>query len=276
MLSRRLLFASLVALGTSLASVGAPLPRRGPQDGPLAMKFVRLPRGTFYMGGGGGAAGNLTRIKEDFEIAVYTVTQEQWQALMGNNPSSFQRGTANADRIKDVSDEDLKQFPVEAVSWNDAQEFIRKLNERERGKGWTYRLPTDAEWEYACRGGPGTEEEGSYHFYFDRPTNDLSSEQANFHGEFPDGDAPKGKALNRPTKVGSYRPNRIGLYDMHGNIWQWCEDRWDLDETHRVTRGGTWGGIASYCRAGYRTGLNPTWRTGFHGFRLVRVPSDGK
>ena len=144
------------------------------------MKFVKLPKATFYMGGGGGTAGKKTEIKEDFEIAIHTVTQGQWQAVMGNNPSWFSRDGGGKDKVKDITDEDLKQFPVEKVSWDDAQEFIKKLNEREKGNGWLYRLPTEAEWEYACRGGATSEEECSYHFYFDKPTNESSPEQANF------------------------------------------------------------------------------------------------
>ena len=90
-----------------------------------------------------------------------------------------------------------------------------------------YRLPTEAEWEYACRGGATSEEECSYHFYFDKPTNDLSSKQANFNGDYPFGKADKGPYLGRPTRVGSYPPNKLGLCDMHGNVWQWCEDLFD-------------------------------------------------
>src|SRR5204863_6569866 len=129
-----------------------------------------------------------------------------WQDVMGNNPSHFSRAGKGKDKVKDISDADLKQFPVEWVSWEDAQEFIEKLNEKERGSGYLYRLPTEAEWEYACRGGARSEEECSYHFYFAKPTNDLSSEQANFQGGFPGGKAPKGKYLAPPTKVGSYAP----------------------------------------------------------------------
>jgi hypothetical protein len=102
----------------------------------MLMTFVPLPKGTFYMGGGGGKAGKKTEIKEDFEIAVHTVTQGQWQELMGKKPSHFSRAGEGKDKVKDIKDEDLKHFPVEMVSWNDAQEFIKKLNDKEkRGKG---------------------------------------------------------------------------------------------------------------------------------------------
>jgi formylglycine-generating enzyme required for sulfatase activity len=135
-------------------------------DGPLGMKFVVLPKDTFYLGGGGGVVGKKTQIKYDFEVAVHTATQGQWQALRGNNPSWISREGGGKDRVKDISDADLKQFPVELVSWQQTQEFIKKLNEKEHGRGFLYRLPTQEEWEYACRGGATSEEECSYHYYF--------------------------------------------------------------------------------------------------------------
>ena len=274
MASRRILYAScvLVALAGALAAVGAPAPKRGPKDGPLGMKFVRLPKGTFFMGGGGGKAGEKTEIKENFEIAVHDVTQEQWQEVMGKNPSYFSRDGNGKDKVKDIKDEDLKQFPVESVSWEDAQEFIKRLNEKETGRGYLYRLPTEAEWEYACRGGATSEEECSYYFYFDKPSNDLSSKQANFNGEHPFGKAEKGPYLGRPTKVGSYAPNKLGLYDMHGNVWQWCENLWEAGDSARVHRGGGWGLDAGRCRAAYRDWLMPDNRFRGLGFRLARVP----
>ena len=104
------------------------------------------------MGWDGIIKGKKTEIKEEFEIAVHTVTQDQWHAIMGKNPSSFSREGRGKAKVKDIPDADLKQFPVESVSWNDAQVFIKKLNEKEAGRGYRYRLPTQAEWEYACRG----------------------------------------------------------------------------------------------------------------------------
>ena len=213
-----------------------------------------------------------TEIKEDFDIAVHDVTQGQWQAIMGNNPSYFSRFGGGRNEVKDISDEELKLFPVENVSWDDAQEFIKKLNERERASGYGYRLPTAAEWEYACRGGATSEEECSYHFYFDKPTNDPSSKHANFNGEHPFDKGEKGPYLGRPTKVGSYAPNKLGLYDMHGNVWQWCQDLCEPVPSDRVYRGGCWYDIAELCRAAYRSGYTPVIRLYNLGFRLARVP----
>src|SRR5262249_42671475 len=149
-------------------------------------------KGTFYMGWDGDKVGVETEIKEDFEIAVHTVTQGQWQAVMGNNPSYFSRQGGGKDKVKNIPDAELKQFPVEQVSWDDVQAFLKKLNEKENGRGFFYRLPTDVEWEYACRGGATSESECSYHFYFAKPTNDLCSTQANFHGAVPFGKGDKG------------------------------------------------------------------------------------
>jgi formylglycine-generating enzyme required for sulfatase activity len=280
MTSYRSVFGLIVVLTGAFAVAAAPLPTRtAPREGPLGplgMKFAPLPKGTFYMGWDGekGKA-NKTEIKADFEIAVHAVTQGQWQAIMGNNPSWFSREGEGKDQVKDMKDEDLKQFPVESVSWNDAQEFIRKLNEKEKGQGWTYRLPTEAEWEYACRGGATTEEECSYHFYFAKPTNDLSSMQANFNGDFPFGKGEKGPYLARTTKVGSYAPNKLGLYDMHGNVWQWCEDLYDPTDPKalaRVLRGGGWRGFGVLCRSAYRRRIEPGMRSQYLGFRLAAVP----
>jgi formylglycine-generating enzyme required for sulfatase activity len=273
MSSRYRLFASclVVALGGALSALGAPAPEHGKaKDGPLEMKFVSLPKGTFYMGWDGekGSA-KKTEIKEDFQIAIHTVTQGQWQDVMGKNPSWFSRDGGGKEKVKDIKDEELKLFPVESVSWEDAQEFIKKLNEKEKGHGYVYRLPSEAEWEYACRGGTTSEEDCSYHFYFEKPTNDLSSTQANFHGGFPSGKAAKGPYLGRTTKVGSYAPNKLGLYDMHGNVWQWCEDPYD---PLRVFRGGSWNGDSGVCRAAVRVELGPAFRSRNLGLRVVRVP----
>jgi formylglycine-generating enzyme required for sulfatase activity len=236
----------------------------------VLMTFVRLPKGTFHMGWNGrpGSA-QKTEIKEDFEIAVHDVTQGQWEAIMGNNPSWFCRKGNGRNSVLEISDEELKLFPVESVSWDDVQAFLKKLNEKERGRGYLYRLPTEAEWEYACRGGATSLEECSYHFYLDKPTNDLSSEQANFDGNYPFGKAPKGPYLDRPTRVGAYPSNKLGLCDMHGNVWQWTDT---AVGSVQVFRGGCWGGLGPLCQAALRDWSTPSHRNHILGFRLARVP----
>jgi formylglycine-generating enzyme required for sulfatase activity len=212
--------------------------------------------------------GKTTEIPEEFEIAVHDVTQGQWQAVMGENPSYFSRFGSGRNEVKSISDEELKLFPVESVSWHDVQAFLKKLNVKERGRGYWYRLPTEVEWEYACRGGVVSEEECSHHFYFGKPTNDLSSEQANFDGNFPFGKALKGAYLGRTTRVGAYPSNKLGLCDMHGNVWQWTDT---AEGSDRVNRGGSWGLSGAGCQAASRTRITPTFRSDYLGFRLARV-----
>src|SRR5262249_45527152 len=118
---------------------GAPAGAALGRTGDVLLKCVRLPEGTVYIGWGGPEKGVKTEITEDFEIAVQAVTQGQWQAVMGNNPSAFSRHGASQGSVSGVSEEELKLFPVEQVSWHDAQEFIKKLNEKERGGGYFYR-----------------------------------------------------------------------------------------------------------------------------------------
>lgn len=240
----------------------------------LGMKFVLVPKGTFWMGGGDGKPGDKqVEINETFFLGTTTVTQGQWWAIMGENPSYFSRKGGGAAKVKDISDEDLDQFPVEQVSWDDVQAFLVKLNEKENKGENLYRLPTEAQWEYACRGGATSKEDCSFDFCFAKPTNDLSSREANFDGNYPAGKAAKGPYLERTCKVGSYQPNRLGLYDMHGNVWQWCEDKYE-GGPDRVIRGGGWRLLASHCRAAYRIRRAPSYRSTDLGFRLARVPSE--
>jgi formylglycine-generating enzyme required for sulfatase activity len=244
------------------------LANRKDDEKSLGMKFVTVPKGTFWMGGGGGIFGDKEVAVDEFQIAIHEVTQGQWQALMGSNPSWFSRGGEGKDKVKDIKDADLAQFPVEQVSWDDAKAFIKQLNEKERDSGWTYRLPSEAEWEYACRGGATSKEDCSFHFYFDdKLTNDISSDRANFNGS-----AAKGRYLVHPAKVGSYRPNKLSIHDMHGNVWEWCEDSWDRGP-YRVFRGGSWSDYDYGCRVSSRYRAEPAYRSDTMGFRLARGPS---
>jgi formylglycine-generating enzyme required for sulfatase activity/tRNA A-37 threonylcarbamoyl transferase component Bud32 len=245
--------------------------KEGPIPNALGMKFVQVPHGSFWMGDRGSQ--KQVEIARDFYLGVFPVTQEQWQAVMDSNPSWFSRSGGGADMVKAFADADLKQFPVEQVSWDDVQEFVKRLNAREKSTGFLYRLPTEAEWEYACRGGATSQADCAFDFYFAQPTNDLSSEQANFDGTNPAGRAPKGKCLFRTSKVGSYQPNRLGIYDMHGNVWEWCEDHVGAEGSARVDRGGCWRSYGSPCRASSRYVLEPPDRGFDLGFRLAAVPS---
>jgi formylglycine-generating enzyme required for sulfatase activity len=182
-----------------------------------------------------------------------------------------------------VNQRKADDFPVERVSWDDAQEFIRKLNDlpQERRAGRVYRLPTEAEWEYACRAGAGKEEP----FSFARPSASCSSTQANFIGGSPfGGGAKKGPDLQRTARVGSYEANAFGLYDMHGNVLEWCHDWYDAEAykgkdrtdprgakagVYRVLRGGAWNYAGHSLRSGFRTMCQPDFRANFIGFRVA-------
>jgi formylglycine-generating enzyme required for sulfatase activity len=215
----------------------------------LGMEFVLVPPGKFFMGGNGGRIGQKeVEIPCAFYLGVYEVTQKEWQTVTGMNPSSFSRTGCWKDVVKDIPDEVLRLFPVETISWNKAQLFLKALNAREKGAGWVYRLPREVEWEYACRGGPRANPfEYGFDFYFEKPTNQLLPEQANITSEGR-------KGLGRPCKVGSYTPNSLGLYDMHGNVKEWCEDeeRTPDGTSHRVDRGGSWECYAGSCKAAER------------------------
>ncbi len=175
-------------------------------------------------------------IPADFFLGVHEVTQKEWWLVMKDTdiaePSHFKG-------------DDL---PVEKVSWIHAQKFIKRLNEREPVLGWEYRLPTSAEWEYACRGGASSKEECDFDFYLDRPTTTLSPEDANFAGK-----------REGTTRVGSYKPNRLGLFDMHGNVREWCDDVAGSGSgaARRVIRGGGWDNSSVRCRAASRDSVGP-------------------
>ena len=209
----------------------------------VKLEMVLIPAGKFMMGYPG--KDNEVTLTKPFYMGKYEVTQEQWQAVMGSNPS----------RVKGAI------LPVTDVSWNECQDFIKKLNVRMNG---FYRLPTEAEWEYACRAGTTT----VYSF-----GDSLTKVDGNI-----DGDSSKA--------VGSYKPNAFGLYDMHGNVWEWCED-WNGDYPdgavidpkglatgeRRVLRGGAFYifGV-SKARSSLRLNDSSTLRSNYVGFRLVRTP----
>jgi formylglycine-generating enzyme required for sulfatase activity/Leucine-rich repeat (LRR) protein/predicted Ser/Thr protein kinase len=238
----------------------------------IGMEFVLVPKGKSWLGGGGGSPGNEEVVfADDFYLGKFEVTQEEWRKVTGLSPSSFSRTGGGKGIVKDISDAELLRFPVDQVSWDDAQSFLQRLNNGEKEPGWIYRLPKEAEWEYACRGGPLSDRfESAYDFYFDKPTNQLLPEQANF-----------GRNKERPCKVGSYQPNRLGLYDMHGNVWEWCDDAEKPADaaSRRILRGGSWAADRSAPIPGSRAISRSLERRSYSsynlGLRVARVPLSG-
>jgi formylglycine-generating enzyme required for sulfatase activity len=252
------------------------------------MRLALIPAGRLQMGSPLGEADGQDReqprheveIRRPFYLGVYPVTQGQWQQLLGNNPSHFRPGGGGRDRVRGL---DTSHFPVECVSWEGAVAFCRALSEcpEERRANRVYRLPTEAEWEYACRGGGGTT---PFHL-----GTSLSSAQANFNGDYPYGGAPKGPYLGRTSEVGAYGvSNAFGLYDLHGNVWEWCADWFDEGYYARspsqdpqgpgrgsgyVARGGSWAVQGRHCRAAFRYWGPPHYRNNGFGFRVVAVPA---
>jgi parallel beta-helix repeat protein len=231
----------------------------------LGMEFVFISPGSFKMGIDSQSEERepFTRLHEviitkGFYMQTTEVTQSQWKKVMGKNPSFFEN-----------CGEDC---PVEQVSWNNVCGFIKRLNEIE-GLG-KYRLPTEAEWEYACRAGTETP------FSFGRC---LSTEQANYCGKYPFRGCKKGLYREKPDLVNSFPRNAWGLISMQGNVWEWCED-WLGEYTEdtatdplgpptgllRVIRGGGWNSYANACRSGNRSGCDPAKRFANVGFRLVK------
>ena len=252
---------------TPSASTSDPEKLPGKFTNSLGMEFVLVGKGTAWLGGGNGQQGEKkVEMTEEFYLGVYEVTQAEWEAVTGLTPSGFSRTGGGKNAVKDISDADLKRFPIEQVTWDDAQLFVEGLNKRVPEAGWIYRLPKADEWEYACRGGPLSNKfDSAYDFYFDKPTNQLLPDQANFEDD---------KGLKRTCKVGSYEPNRLGLYDMHGNVWEWCDyaEKGADGASQRVNRGGCWHGDSGYCRASFRGTSLPSARDNYLGLRLARVP----
>jgi len=222
------------------------------------MEFVWVPGGCYTMGCASGSSDCDSDEKPAHEVCVsdfwmgkYEVTQEQWRQIMENNPSRSNNKPAN---------------PVENVSYDDVQKFISVLNRREGTDA--YRLPTEAEWEYAARAGSDTV------YCFGNDTNRLR--QYAWYSN---------NSRNTPHPAGHLKPNLYGLYDMHGNVWEWCQDHYDknyysnspsdnprgpLSGSDRVIRGGGWSHAAQYSRSGYRIHYPPYYRSSDLGFRLVR------
>ena len=195
---------------------------------------------------------------------------------MGCNPSHFCSSGEGKDKIAGL---DTSAFPVEQVSWEEAVAFCKMLSElpEERSSGRVYRLPTEAEWEYSCRGAASSYQVFAF-------GDSLSSTQANFNGNNPYGGAPTGPYLERTCQVGSYQANGFGLYDMHGNVDEWCADSYGRDYYRnspgrdpqgpsqgpsRVIRGGSWNYDGSGCRSAFRNWNEPGYRSSDLGFRLA-------
>jgi uncharacterized protein (TIGR02996 family) len=253
----------------------------------LGMKLALIPAGTFLMGSPEGENGrgseegpqHAVTLSQPFHLGIYPVTQEQYERVIGSNPSFFSSRGGGRQKVKK---QDTRGFPVENVSWDDAVAFCRKLSEipEEKQRGRVYRLPTEAEWEYACRGGLSSSTPFSF-------GHSLFSAQANFKGNQPDGGTPTCPNLDRPTPCGSYPANAFGLSDMHGNVWEWCADWYGsyppgavTDPTGpsegsvRMLRGGSWTYFSWLCRAASRYGAWPRDRRDDFGFRLAfSVPS---
>jgi len=230
----------------------------------IGMNFVLILAGSFVMGSPEGEQkGKIDEIQhaitleKSFYMQETEVTFGQWKALMGDKLSKYNFRS---------------DHPVEWVTWNECQEFIQKLNHREKTN--KYRLPTEAEWEYACRAGTTTPFNTG---------NCLSSNQANYNGERRYKDCPIGSKASDTVPVKSFAPNAWGLYDMHGNVWEWCADLYirhhrhtviDLEAVSRgaftVIRGGGSGSGAEECRSAYRSRTRPGYRYFYFGFRLIR------
>jgi formylglycine-generating enzyme len=211
------------------------------------------------------------QIDQPFYLGVFPVTQEEFRRVTRRSPSQYRRGGS---RASDVADVDTSRFPVENVTWDDAVAFCQRLSERneERQAGRTYRLPTEAEWEYACRAA-GT----SLTAFAFGPS--LCSTQANFDGHHPSGGAEEGPTLRRPCGVGSYKPNAWGLHDVHGNVWEWCQDVYESYQSRgtqtppetgeRVVRGGAYYNDAAWCRSARRGRVGSSSHHGHLGFRVA-------
>ena len=239
----------------------------------IGMQLVLIPPGDFLMGSPetnlaseDSAPQHSVRITKPFFLGVYEVTQTEYEEVMAVRPSHFYSNGVGGEEVEGL---DTGRFPVDQVTWGQATEFCRRLSEQpeEVAAGRTYRLPTEAEWEYACRAGTTT----PYSF-----GNAITLAQANISQLGTDEDA---QPLNRTAEVGSYKPNEFGLHDMHGNVWEWCTD-YKRNYTHSsqtdphggdslyyVIRGGGWDFPAQFCRSDYRKEALAGYV--YFGFRIV-------
>jgi len=240
----------------------------------LGMTFVQVPAGSFLIGSPPDEVGRYDDEGPQFEVTLtrpcwmsaFLVTQGQYRQVMGANPSYFVEVEGGG-----------PTHPVDSVTWEESAEFCRRLSQldEERRAGRSYRLPTEAEWEHACRGGVCDEV-----FWFG---NAASSWQANFDGTLPYGSALEGPNLNCTTPVGWYEANPFGLFDTHGNLWEWCQDwyeefwyeqRENVDpqgperSERKTLRGGSWFNNGGSCRAAYRFRVRPDERSNHFGFRV--------
>ena len=254
-----------------------------------SMNLVAIPAGSFLMGSNAGPPDTVppyypwaherpvhqVTISRPFWIGKYEVTQAEYQAVMGTNPSYFKPpNTPTYDPLR----------PVETVSWNDAMAYCAAVTAQQAAlgrvpSGYRYRLPTEAEWEYCCRAGTTTE----FHY---GPT--LVCGQANFAYSDHTNSSCSDPGGVQTALVGSYVPNAWGLFDMHGNVWEWCLDTWDgtanypslpvvdpyvgNSPPYRVVRGGSWGSDSDGCRSAYRVRIVPAYRVINRGFRVVLAP----
>ncbi|HEY9603467.1 MAG TPA: SUMF1/EgtB/PvdO family nonheme iron enzyme [Allocoleopsis sp.] len=244
----------------------------------VTLEMVAIPGGTFLMGSPESEAERSnsegpqhTVTLQPFFIGKFPVTQAQWQAVAGFS------------KVKIDLDPDPSSFkganrPVEQVSWYDATEFCARLSKK---TGRQYRLPSEAEWEYACRAGTTTP------FHFGKT---ISPELANYDGKYTYGSGSKGIYREQTTEVGSFPANAFGLYDMHGNVWEWCADHWhdsykgaptdgsvwlsENKKNYRLLRGGSWDGNPGYCRSAFRGGDMPDTPYCDDGVRVVCVRED--
>jgi formylglycine-generating enzyme required for sulfatase activity len=249
----------------------------------LGMKLTRIEPGTYQMGSPASEPGRNNNeilhevdITQPFYMSAYETTQEEYEKVMGSNPSFFSRNGQGQNKAPP----DTRRHPVENASWDDAKTFCARLTERERKAGkitpaMQYTLPTEAEWEYCCRASTRTA------FAFGEQ---VSTDQANYNGQNM---IVNGKpCINRDctVPVGSFAPNAWGLYDMHGNVNEWCEDWYDTSYYPksprrdppgaasgqiRVLRGGCWIYHPNNCRSALRDGIGANFRGNFCGFRVV-------